>query len=73
MYAGRSSCFEKAIQESGDGMLIIPANPGSFAPPWDAAVEAGMPVVALNNDLPDSKRLALWARLHDGGQGGCRD
>ena len=56
---GQIELFEKAIQEKYDGMLIIPANPVLLRPHVDAAVEAGMPVVALNNDLPDSKRLCF--------------
>ncbi len=51
--------FEEIIKEKYDGILIIPANSLLLKPHVDAAVLEGIPVVTLNNDVPNSKRLCF--------------
>jgi LacI family transcriptional regulator len=51
--------FEKVIEKKYDGILIIPANPLLLQPHVDAAVQANIPVVTLNNDVPMSRRLCF--------------
>ncbi len=51
--------FEKVKKEKCDGILIVPANPALLKPHVDAAVAMGIPVLALNNDVPGSKRLCF--------------
>lgn len=53
------SLFEKILEKKYDGILIIPANPLLLQPHVDAAVQADIPVVTLNNDVPMSKRLCF--------------
>ena len=53
------SVFEEIIKKGYDGILIIPANPLLLQPHVDAAVQADIPVVTLNNDVPLSKRLCF--------------
>lgn len=55
---GQIELFQSARQEY-DGILIIPANPLLLKPHIDLAVEEGIPVVTLNNDVPSSKRLCF--------------
>jgi len=51
--------FKNVIQTKYDGILIIPTNANLLKPYVDAAVEALTPVVTLNNDVPQSKRLCF--------------
>jgi ribose transport system substrate-binding protein len=49
--------FEKLLQGKPSGILVSPANPGLMRADIDQAVAAGIPVITIDSDSPDSKRL----------------
>ena len=56
-----------AIQRKVAGMMIIGWGNDEIVPAIDAAVSSGIPVVCVDSDIPDSKRLAYigtdWHRM----------
>lgn len=49
--------FRKAVATRPAGILISPARPELFNKEIDAAVEAGIPVICVDSDAPDSRRI----------------
>ena len=49
--------FRKAVAAKPAGILVSPADPKLMGPEIDKAIEAGIPVVTVDADAPDSKRL----------------
>jgi ribose transport system substrate-binding protein len=49
--------FEKAVSSHPSGILVSVANPEIFQAPIAAAVASGIPVICLDSDAPDSKRV----------------
>ena len=49
--------FRQAVAAKPAGILVSPADPKLMAPEIDKAIEAGIPVVTVDSDAPDSKRL----------------
>ncbi len=49
--------FKKAVSKHPAGILISPARPDIFKDLIDAAVKAGIPVVTMDSDAPDSGRV----------------
>jgi len=49
--------FQKAVDSRPSGILISPARPDIFKDPIDAAVEAGIPVICVDSDAPESRRI----------------
>ncbi|HEU5336333.1 MAG TPA: substrate-binding domain-containing protein [Terriglobales bacterium] len=49
--------FEKLLQSRPSGILVSPANPELMRGDIDAAIAAGIPVITIDSDSPDSKRL----------------
>jgi ribose transport system substrate-binding protein len=49
--------FQKALEKRPSGILVSPARPETFKDAIDSAVKAGVPVVCLDSDAPDSKRI----------------
>jgi len=49
--------FEKAVAAKPAGILVSVADAGLLAPEIDSAVSAGIPVVTVDSDAPDSHRL----------------
>jgi len=49
--------FRKAVAARPAGILISPARPELFNKEIDAAVEAGIPVICVDSDAPDSRRI----------------
>ena len=49
--------FEKAVSSHPAGILVSVANPEVFQAPIAAAVASGIPVICLDSDAPDSKRV----------------
>ena len=49
--------FRKAVAASPAGILVSVADPKLLAPEIDKAIEAGVPVVTVDSDAPNSKRL----------------
>lgn len=51
------AAFRQAVAANPSGILVAPAQSDLFNEPIDAAVEAGIPVICVDSDAPDSKRL----------------
>lgn len=49
--------FKKAVSKHPAGILIAPTRPDTFKDEIDAAVKAGIPVVTMDSDAPDSRRV----------------
>jgi ribose transport system substrate-binding protein len=49
--------FQKAVSSHPAGILISVASPEMFQAPIAAAIASGIPVICLDSDAPDSKRL----------------
>ncbi len=49
--------FEKLLQTKPSGILVSPANPELIRGDIDPAIAAGVPVITIDSDSPDSKRL----------------
>jgi ribose transport system substrate-binding protein len=51
--------FQKAVSSHPAGILISVANPEMFQAPIAAAIASGIPVICLDSDAPDSKRVVF--------------
>ncbi len=51
------AAFRQAVAANPSGILVAPAQPDLFNKEIDAAVEAGIPVICVDTDAPESKRL----------------
>lgn len=49
--------FRKAVAARPAGILVAPTRPALFDKDIDAAVEAGIPVICVDSDAPDSRRV----------------
>ena len=49
--------FQKAVSSHPAGILVSVANPEMFKAPIAAAIAGGIPVICLDSDAPDSKRV----------------
>jgi ribose transport system substrate-binding protein len=49
--------FRNAVAAKPAGILVSPADPKLMGPEIDKAIEAGIPVITVDSDAPDSKRL----------------
>lgn len=49
--------FEKLLQAKPSGILVSPASPDLMRADIDAAIAAGIPVITIDSDSPQSKRL----------------
>jgi len=49
--------FQKAMEKRPAGILVSPARPELFKDAIDSAVKAGVPVVCLDSDAPETKRV----------------
>jgi ribose transport system substrate-binding protein len=49
--------FEKAVASHPAGILVSVASPEMFQAPIAAAIASGIPVICLDSDAPDSKRV----------------
>jgi ribose transport system substrate-binding protein len=49
--------FERVAKLNPSGILVAPTNPELMKPDIDAAIAAGIPVVTIDTDSPNSKRL----------------
>lgn len=48
--------FQQAVASHPSGILVSPTRADMFKGPIDAAVQAGIPVICVDSDSPDSKR-----------------
>jgi ribose transport system substrate-binding protein len=53
----QQQAFESALQQKPSGILISVADPKLMKEDIDKAIAAGIPVVTIDSDAPDSKRL----------------
>jgi ribose transport system substrate-binding protein len=51
------AAFQKAVAQQPAGILISPARPDLFKDAINAAVKSGIPVICVDSDAPDSKRI----------------
>lgn len=49
--------FRDAVKKKPSGILVSVANAQLMTPEIDAAIKAGIPVITIDSDSPDSKRL----------------
>ena len=65
--------FRKAVAAKPAGILVSPADPKLMGPEIDKAIEAGIPVVTVDSDAPQSKRLFyIGTNNYDAGQLGAQ-
>src|SRR5437868_932303 len=70
---GEVQAFRQAVAAKPAGILVSPADPKLMAPEIDKAIEAGIPVVTVDSDAPDSKRLFyVGTNNYDAGQLGAQ-
>jgi ribose transport system substrate-binding protein len=55
--SGERDTFEGAIQKKTTGILVSVANPALIKDSIDKAIAAGIPVITIDSDAPESKRL----------------
>ena len=56
---GFVAAIEQTMPRRPAGMMIVGWDPSALVPPINKAVEAGIPVVCVDADVPASKRLAF--------------
>jgi ribose transport system substrate-binding protein len=49
--------FRKAVASHPSGILVSPTRPDIFKDPIDAALQAGIPVICVDSDAPESRRI----------------
>ena len=54
---GQHDAFQRAMAQKPSGILISAADASIVTPDINRAVEAGIPVLTIDSDAPDSKRL----------------
>jgi ribose transport system substrate-binding protein len=57
--------FKKAVAKKPAGILVSVADPAALGPEIDAAISQGIPVVTMDSDAPDSKRLLFIGTNND--------
>lgn len=64
---GEAQAMETAIAKKPDGFMVICWDAKTMTPPINKAMDAGIPVVTIDADAPDSKRISYigtdWATL----------
>ncbi|PYT69699.1 MAG: sugar ABC transporter substrate-binding protein [Acidobacteria bacterium] len=51
------SAFQQAVTQHASGILVSAANPEAFREPIDSAIQQGIPVICVDADSPESKRI----------------
>lgn len=54
---GEHDAFRRAMAEKPSGILVSAADPNIMTPDINAALDQGIPVITIDSDAPDSKRL----------------
>jgi len=49
--------FQKAVEKQPAGILVSPARPDIFKDAIDKAIKAGIPVICVDSDAPESRRI----------------
>jgi ribose transport system substrate-binding protein len=55
--ADELTAFQQAVAQKPAGILVSVSNPAMFKAPIDSAIAQGIPVICLDADAPDSKRV----------------
>ncbi len=55
--AKQMDIFNQVLEKRPSGILLSPINPDAMTPHIDRAIEMGIPVICIDTDAPDSKRL----------------
>ena len=55
--AAEVEAFRAAVATRPAGILVSPADPNLMGPEIDRAIEAGIPVITVDSDAPESQRL----------------
>lgn len=68
------AAFRQAVAAHPSGILLAPTRPELFNKEIDAAVQAGIPVICVDSDAPDSRRILFIGtdNVHAGNQSGRR-
>jgi ribose transport system substrate-binding protein len=68
------NAFRQAVAAKPAGILVAPARPDLFNKDIDAAIQAGIPVICMDSDAPDSKRILFIGtdNVHAGMESGRR-
>ena len=56
---GLVEAVEQTTARKPSGMMVVGWDPSALVPPINAAIEAGIPVVCVDADVPNSKRYAF--------------
>ena len=66
------AAFRQAVAARPSGILLAPTRPELFNKEIDAAVQAGIPVICVDSDAPDSRRILFIGtdNIHAGTQSG---
>jgi ribose transport system substrate-binding protein len=51
------AAFQKAMEKNPAGILVSPARPEKFTDAINAAIQQGIPVICIDSDAPESKRV----------------
>ncbi|HEY3457803.1 MAG TPA: substrate-binding domain-containing protein [Bryobacteraceae bacterium] len=54
---GEREAFRRALAEKPSGILVSPTDPALLAPEIDSAIAQNIPVITIDSDAPESKRL----------------
>lgn len=54
---GEHDAFKRAVAEKPAGILVSATDPSILTPDIDSALDQGIPVITIDSDAPDSKRL----------------
>jgi ribose transport system substrate-binding protein len=54
---GEHEAFKRAVAEKPSGILVSAADPSILTPDINSALDQGIPVITIDSDAPDSKRL----------------
>lgn len=66
--------FQQAVAKHPAGILISPAQPALFKAAIDGAIQAGIPVICVDSDAPESRRILFVGtdNYHAGMESGSR-
>lgn len=56
----QANIMDKILARKPAGILIAPGNPETLKPYINKAIDAGIPVICVDTDSPDSKRIAYF-------------
>ncbi len=69
----QANIMDQIIARKPAGILIAPGNPQTLKPYINKAIEAGIPVICVDTDAPDSSRIAYFGTSnYDAGVTGAR-